>query len=102
MTFKSDADIINEIVKNIEEKDVLHSIPHIILYMERYYKQISGTNKKKLVLGVIGELLNQSNLNEAAKESIVIIAPYIIDSIVFVANNSKDFLKKSKKFCCRK
>ena len=70
------------------------------------YKNLKGEDKKRIVLSVVSQFVNLSNLSQDDKTSINILiqtlAPTMIDGIICVANG--EFLKDAntlcKKFCC--
>jgi len=100
MSFNSDKDIIDKILKSINTNEPFNALPNIILYLERNHKYLLGKNKKQLTLAVISKILKKTDLDETEKESVMLIAPYMIDSLVFIGNNAGDIFKKIKKRKC--
>ena len=109
MSIKSDQDIINEIIVLLEkenknnEKDILISLPIIVIYFEKNYKHLKGDSKKKLVVESIKVISKEMGLDNAEIESYIVVLPYVIDGLVWIGNNSGGIfakMKKSKFICC--
>jgi hypothetical protein len=82
-------------------QDVLVALPHVILMIEHDYKTIAGSTKKKLALMAIRQVIMHTIHNENTRNEVLLtydlIAPSMIDAVVYVAN-SQEF-KKMKKKC---
>ena len=109
MSIKSDQDIINEIIELLEkenknnEKDILMSLPLIVIFLEKNYKHLKGDSKKKLVVEAIKVISKKMGLDNAEIESYIVVLPYVIDGLVWIGNNSGSIfnkMKKSKFMCC--
>lgn len=85
-----------------DSKQVIVLLPKVIEIMEREYKALLGTSKKKLVIELVVSLMKAANADELEIDLVKILLPDLIDNIVDVLNTAgKLFRKKTKKCCVR-
>ena len=107
MTLKNDKDIIDEIIKVIDnihsDKNIYELIPECIILIQQNYRHIRGSQKKALVLKIIQHFCIKKELSQEEQEMILLSAPFIIDSTVYLVKSSyKLFMKHKSRICCIK
>ena len=104
--FKNDKDIVSDLIQKIDSlhqnKSVFLIIPEIVLMIEREYKPLRGEQKKYIALKLISHYALKDGLSEQDIESLLVLSPYMINGLVYIAKNSKKIFEKSTRFCCKK
>lgn len=106
--FITDSEIVKNITKEYDSVSldtiplILTELPNIIKFMEEKYKALRGSEKKRLVIIIIINLMKISGMKEEDVSFVYELLPNMIDTIVDLANTSSQFFKKVKKskLCC--
>jgi len=84
-------------LKNLQTKDIINHLPKLIIEVEKVgkLKRLDGKNKYLLLQSILNQTVDKFVTNEQLKENlqqfIINDLSYIVNSIVFVAHNSKVF-----------
>jgi len=77
--------------------DLLSLVPRIVLEVERVMKNITGEEKKELVLDFLKQIINRFFVEDMKEDMLKFIetnGSRFIDTTVWLGNNSKVFTKK--------